>query len=141
MWMCVREATGGRKGMACSLFLLCHHISSLREIRAFYWLTFRPNMAGFPAQPQLAFLYSLGPLAYVWSSPQWLGPPPSIANQEMPPPHDMSTDQSEEGNSSTGVLSSQVTLGCIKLTIKINQDDGSHQTTWGLCCESPSGKN
>lgn len=99
------------------------------------WLSC-PTSASFSIQPRTTCLCVVQPT---------VAGPSSIncqsRNVPPPSPHDMSTDQSEEGNSSTGVLSSQVTLGCIKLTIKINQDDGSHQTTWGLCCESPSGKN
>lgn len=105
---------------------LCHHTPSLRETGVG---TLGFLLACFLAQHQLGFLYSLGPLAYCGTAYNDCALPHQLTIKKCP--NNMSTDQSE-GNSSAGVLSSQVTLGCIKLTIKTSQDKRQPPNNLGI---------
>jgi hypothetical protein len=56
----------------------------------------------------------------LWYCPLWTGPLGPTHNQDNPLP-DMLTGQSHLGNFPDKALSSQMTLGCVKLTVKTNQ--------------------
>lgn len=68
-----------------------------------------------------ASLYNPGPLVSGGPVHRGLGPPTSVNNQGIPPPH-LATGQSHMANPSMKTPSSPTTLGCVKLSVKTNWD-------------------
>ena len=102
-----------------------------------------------PRLTQLAFSYNPGPLSQEWHCSQWAGHSHISQQFFKNVPQTRPPGQSNEGNSSIEVPSSQMTLICVKLTQnkKTNQQTNSLTSrvtkdgclNWGFrCCDETS---
>lgn len=95
----IREMESGTQGRSLEL-------GAEAEVgeEGYYWLsTHKPA--------QLAFLQPRPICLWVTLAPSDFGPSTSITSQEMPPPQDLPTGQSNADSSSVEISSSQISLG------------------------------